>query len=161
MKKVYALILFLLVVAGAAYAADVEQVFRVGPQFDLAWGNGVSFSDIGASTLWNFNRDDKIVTAGLNANIQNFVALELTGVIGVSKDYAVSDTRCIRAGIQGNAGICFAGPTFAVSLGADWRPVAGRGLILGAAARYRGFVNVDNFSVFSAVSLPVSVGWKF
>ncbi len=155
------LILCAVIAVGGVSAVEVEQVFRVGPQIGLNWGSGITFSDIGASTLWTFDLGEVNLTAGINANLQDFVVAEVGGVVGVSKDLAFSGNRCIRVGAQANVGICFAGPAYGLALGADWRPVDGSGLILGAAVRYRGFLNVDSFTGYNGFSLPLSVGWKF
>ncbi len=161
MKKVCALILCAVLAVGGAFAVEVEQVFRAGPQVGLGWGSGVRFTDIGASTLWTFDLGEVNLTTGVNANLQDFVVAEVGGVVGVSKDFAHSGNRCIRVGIQANAGICIAGPAYGLALAADWRPIEGSGLILGAAVRYRGFLNLDNFTGYNGFSLPLSLGWKF
>lgn len=161
LKKICVLFLCVFLTLGEVFAAEVEQLFRVGPQIGIGWGSGITFADIGSSTLWTFNLGDVNLTTGVNLNIQDFVLIELNGVVGVSKDFAISATRSIRAGIESDLGFCPWGPSFAVALGADWRPSNGKGPILGAAVRYRGFMNLDNFSVYNGFSLPVSLGWKF
>ncbi len=166
MKKVFVVFLCVLLAVGGVFAAEFETSVHVGPQFNkdglveglFSDGSG----DSGVNFVWTFDKEDYNLSTGLNLNLQDFVALEICALGGISKDFPVTEEYGIRTGLMAAVGTSIFG-TFDYNLGAgiSWRPMAKSGPVSGIEFRVRSLSAGTILPYFVEFSVPITVGWRF